>query len=271
MPGQFTNRWVVGNLLTTPTRLTQEKDYAFLSSRHTGVITLSIPSYAAEYKLDPLDPYHQAAYLSWAFLIRKAICDELDIETSEFDVGFRIAPIARVPEIYIVEKAENGAGYCNYLNGLENPDISKKVFVESLNPKGRVYEEVLLKESHEKNCSSSCYDCLRDYYNQHHHHLINWRVALDLANLSRQPNTRLDFSQPYWKGYLHNQLLPRLENKLLGKHSFVNGVNIIETKDLTYLLVHPFWSEAKKEGMKEGMKLTVKEMNIMDALSTARF
>ena len=271
MPGQFTNRWVVGNLLTTPIQLTQEKDYAFLSSRHTGVITISISSYADEYKLDPLNPYHQAAFLSWAFLIRKAICDELDIETSEFDVGFRIAPIARVPEIYIVEKAENGAGYCNYLNGLENQDISKKVFIESLNPKGRVYEEVLLKESHEKNCSSSCYDCLRDYYNQHHHHLINWRVALDIANLSRQANTKLDFSQSHWKSYLDNQLFPRLENKLSGKHSLVNGANILQTNDLTYLLVHPFWSEEKKEGMKRGLKSRVKEMNIMDALSTARF
>lgn len=271
VPGQFTNRWVVGDLLTSPVQLIQERDYAFLSSRHTGVITISINKYADEYELDPLNPYHQAAFLSWAFLIRKSICDELDIETNEFDVGFRISPIARIPEVYIVEKAENGAGYCNYLNGLENPDVSKKVFVESLNPNGRVYEEVLMKDSHHLNCSSSCYDCLRDYYNQHHHHLINWRVALDLANLSRLPSAMLDFSQPYWKGYLDKQLFPRLENKLSGKHFFVNGANFVETKDLLYMVVHPFWKNEKKEEMKKGMRFAIKELNIMDALSSARF
>lgn len=271
MPGQFSNRWVVGNTLMNRTTLSQEKDYAFLSSRHTGVITLSMDNYSDDYYLDPLNLYHKAAFLSWAFLIRKSICDELDVETNEFDVGYRVAPTLRVPEVYIVEKAENGAGYCNYLNGIENSDISKKVFIDSLNPRGRVYEEVLLKETHEKSCASSCYDCLRDYYNQQHHHLINWRVALDLASLSRDPNTPLDFTQRHWAAYLNNQLFPRLENKLGGKRKRIINENFIISKDVNYLIVHPFWGEVKVERAKKQLGGPVKELNIMDAISKVRF
>ena len=54
---------------------------------------------------------------------------------------------------------------------------------------GEVYEG-LMNDSH-KNCSSSCYDCLRDYYNQQHHALLNWRIALDLAALANDAGTKL--------------------------------------------------------------------------------
>ena len=135
-----TQRWAVRNLLVDQRPLLQEDDYAFLATRHTGVITLAISEVDACYRLDPFDPRLKVAFLSWAFLIRKSICDRLDIETNEFDVGYRVFPRVNantgragsdsVPEIFIVERAENGAGYCNYLNGLTDEEISKRTFIE---------------------------------------------------------------------------------------------------------------------------------------------
>jgi DEAD/DEAH box helicase domain-containing protein len=270
MPGQFNNKWVVGALLDSSVSLSDEDDYAFVASRHTGVITLSIKQSNEDILFKSSNRYQQAIFLSWAFLIRKSICDALDIETNEFDVGYRISPENNKPEVYIVEKAENGAGYCNYLNGKENLDISRKVFIESLLPGGSVYEQILMKETHEKHCTSSCYDCLRDYYNQKHHSLLNWRLALDLAALANDPNTILDFSQPYWYGYINDRLLITLENKLGGKSSIEDNNIFITTVDDVYFIIHPFWSDRKIAAIEEVRKVT-KRLNIMDAITRTRF
>lgn len=272
IPGNFNQRYVVKELLQNVSiRLQNVDKYAFLSSRHTGAISLSINRIANEYEIDPFNPYHKAAYLSWAFLIRKSVCDKLDIETNEFDIGYRISPHTKQPEIYIVEKADNCAGYCNYLNGMEDVQIARDVFIVSLLPAGRVYEEVLMKDAHEKKCAPSCYDCLRDYYNQHHHGLLNWRVALDLAAIANDSNILLNFKQAHWTEYINNTLLQTLENKLNGKRRIIGDDYFIETPALTYLLSHPFWSETTVATKRNMLNKEVKKLNIMDAIAKSKF
>jgi len=271
LPGRFNNRWVVGSLLSNPkTNLLNETDYAFISSKHTGVITLSISKVSDEYYLDAVNAYHKAIYLSWGFLIRKSICDYLDIETNEFDIGYRISPVTKSPEIYIVEKADNGAGYCNYLNGKDNIDISEKVFIRSMLKGGRIYEEILMTIEHKK-CSSSCYDCLKDYYNQNYHGLLNWRISLDLASLANDSNTVLNFKQEYWEEYINETLLTTLENKLEGKRKLINDIILINTDNVSYLITHPFWNNGMIQSLKSKINEDVKELNIMDAIAKTRF
>lgn len=266
-----TNRWIVANLLPRKTNLLHEDDYALVSSRHTGVITFSIDHEIEHYKLDGLNLYHRAAFLSWAFLIRKAICDRLDIENNEFDVGYRVAPFTRKPEAYIVEKADNGAGYCNYLNGSTDPEITNEVFINFLLPGGRTYNEILMKNEHAERCSSSCYDCLRDYYNQQHHSLLNWRMALDVAALAANKNAVLDFSSAHWAHYLDNVLLRTLENKLSGKRNLDNGYHIISTNKNKFILTHPFWSDQKLNLISNSIEGPIKLLNIMDAIAKTRY
>lgn len=267
-----TNRWVVKNLLSNKrVTLSNETEYAFLSSKHTGVITLAVKEKNDNYHLDALCPYQKGAFLSWAYLIRKSICDELDVETNEFDIGFRISPVSKGPEIFIVEKADNGAGYCNYLNGSIDNEISKKIFITSLLPGGRVFEDILMKSEHEKHCGSSCYDCLKEYYNQQHHGLLNWRVALDLAAITSDSESILDFSQVYWKDYIKNTILPTLENKLNGIGEVVNEIITLTTVDKCYLIIHPFWKEEKIQAIKDKIEGNVGELNIMDAVIKSRF
>jgi hypothetical protein len=266
-----TNRWIVANLLPRKINLIHEDDYALVSSRHTGVITFSIDQEVDHYELDGLNLYHRAAFLSWAFLIRKAICDRLDIETNEFDVGYRVAPFTRKPEAYIVEKADNGAGYCNYLNGSTDPEIANEVFINFLLPGGRTYNEILMKNEHAERCSSSCYDCLRDYYNQQHHSLLNWRMALDVAALAANKKEALDFSSAHWAHYLDNVLLRTLENKLSGKRNLIDGYHTITTDKNRYILVHPFWSDQKLHLISNSFDGSIKLLNIMDAIAKTRY
>src|SRR5258708_6125452 len=271
--GQIRNseRWVVGDLLSRRISLLHEDDYALVSSRHTGVITLSINKESKLYQLDGLNPYHRASFLSWAFLIRKAICDRLDIETNEFDVGFRVAPYSGKPEAYIVEKADNGAGYCNYLNGSTDRDIAEEIFIHFLSPDGRTYKEILMEPGHAARCVSSCYDCLRDYYNQQHHSFLNWRMALDVAALAKNEQATLDFSEAHWQRYLEDFVLKTLESKLSGKRDFIDGYHVIATNKNKYVLTHPFWGKQKLDDINSTIGDVVKPLNIMDAIAKTKY
>ena len=133
-------------------------------------------------------------------------------------------------EIFVVETAENGAGYTNYFNGETDSEIAKEVFIENLMENGSTYN-ILVKEDH-LNCYSSCYDCLKDYYNQNHHNLLNWRYALDLARCCENSQAKMDYSQPYWDSYFKNSLHKLVQNKWNAKLVF-NGTN--------YIIQYPIW------------------------------
>jgi DEAD/DEAH box helicase domain-containing protein len=266
-----TNRWVVAEFLSRPnTRLKDEDDFILISSRHTGVLTFSIEKHGIDYEFSYENQYQKAAFYSWAYLLRKAICSRLDIESTEFDIGYRVSPDTRQHEIFIVEKAANGAGYCNFLNGNDNTDIAKEIFIEYLLENGRIYNELLMTNDHQK-CTSSCYDCLRDYYNQQYHGMLNWRIALDLASLANNHDEKLDFQQSYWKDYIKDVLVPTLENKLKIKKT--NSTDLIFQKDNEYFIItHPFWSEQKIQGIEQKNGISEsKKINIIDAISKTKF
>lgn len=240
-----TKKWVVKEHMGDPNILLElEDNYALLASKHTGVITLTLNNLYNDYFQDVKNHYQRAAFLSWGYLIRKSICLELDIETNEFNIGYRISPNTKTKshEIYIVETAENGAGYCNYLNGKEDKEISQKVFIQNLIKDGSLYNELLKNDNH-KECMSSCYDCLRDYYNQHEHYLLNWRLALDLARISNDINEVFDFSQEYWDNFFNEYLNKLLVNKDNDKLVRRNGYYYItDINSNLSLIKHPFWS-----------------------------
>ncbi|TDE14788.1 DEAD/DEAH box helicase [Dyadobacter psychrotolerans] len=245
-----TNRWVVKEALRkngVPTQnyslVRSEEDYVLISSKHTGVITLSIENFNSHhYEFTTFDLHQPAVFLSWAYLIRKSICDVLDIETNEFDVGYRVSPENLKHEIYIVERAQNGAGYCNYLNGISDPEVPNETFIKPLLKGGKIYE--LLYNKDHSNCRGACYDCLKDYYNQDKHAFLNWRLALDLAELSSNPDASLHFAQEYWIDYFEDYVYKLVENKWGGIQVKVKEFHIVKGTDGTFLITHPFWSQA---------------------------
>lgn len=265
LPG--TKRWLVKDeLVNVRTKLKDEKTYVLLSSKHTGIITLSLKEKNPRYELRRDDVYQRAAFISWGFLVRKAICNVLDIESSEFDVGYRISPTTKEHEVYIVERAQNGAGYCNYLNG-EEKLIARAVFIEEFSEEkeDNLYHDILFSDTH-RDCTAACYDCLRDYYNQREHSLLNWRVALDLARLCADADYKLDFSQEYWTGfitgYLKN-LLQNRDNSLLESQDGIYFISDLEGSRI--LLSHPFWSEAYIAELAERYNLN-KKASISDLI-----
>lgn len=224
-------------------KVSEEKEYALISTKQTGVLTLAINNFGINNEIKQNCIYQKSAFLSWGYLIRKSICTVLDIETNELQVGYRISPNTKKHEVFIVETAVNGAGYCVYLNGDTNYEIANKIFIDQLRlqDKNNVYS-YLVGESHGE-CTSSCYDCLRDYYNQNHHGLLNWRLALDLAQLAKDSSLDLDFTQPYWKQYFSKYLESLIFKKYNSQLLEENGFFYMKKDEQKILITHPFWKE----------------------------
>ena len=154
-----------------------------------------------------------------------------------------ISPLTQKAEVFFVEKLENGAGYCNYLSGRRYPNIPKEAIIRPLIKGGNIYEQ-LVSDDHRHGCTSSCYDCIRDYSNQQVHSLLNWRLGLDLARLANDSNATIDFTVNYWEDYIFNVV----KNTLV-KQGYENvkeeGNTLVGVDPFgeRFCLVHPLWSK----------------------------
>jgi DEAD/DEAH box helicase domain-containing protein len=122
-------------------------------------------------------PAAKAAITSFGEFLRVAAAVYLDVDSSEFRIGtqkFR-APNCVTEQLFLADTLENGAGYAR-----------------------RIYDQVRLRElvlNHYEavktnwtsaghlDCDRSCPDCLRNYGNRFIHGLLDWRLALDMAEL----------------------------------------------------------------------------------------
>jgi hypothetical protein len=212
------------------------------AGKHTDILILRLAQCPLELNLDMAGPqrlYTRAAYYSWAYLLRKAACDFLDVEPAELDITLRPVTTASgaVGEIVLFDSLENGAGYCRYLR-----ERFEEALLKPLMPGGKLYEQ-LLRERHAQSCDASCYDCLRDYNNAELHPLLDWRRGLDLARLSM--NHRIPITlQDYWQCPTQHAAISL--QRIIG-----TGADIRTIEDIPILyvagraraaLTHPLWS-----------------------------
>jgi len=228
--------------------LFNEKDLAFVVSKSTGVMTIALKMVPRDICLNPLQDNAnyfaiRAAYYSWGYLIRKAIACYLDIDTSELDIGYHISVKTGNPEVFIVEKLENGSGYCNYLSGRKYAQVPTEALLQPLLKGGAIYD-TLCTPDHMRNCISSCYDCIRDYSNQQYHMILDWRLGLDLSRMAADKALFVNFDVEYWKDFMDNNLDSLLKKKKqhsqikFGHYFAVNDSGVIKG-----IIVHPFWSD----------------------------
>ena len=175
----------------------------------------------------------------------------MDIETTELTVDYFVKRDSQDEKavragVFMVEQLENGAGYTSFL-GNADPEIQYEVFLKQLLKNGIIYEK-LTEENHEGTCDCSCYDCLRDYYNQKYHEMLDWRLGLDLAQIAA--NNSYVPSIMDKSGYWYKLLLSRIE-ALKGQDGEEINIYpqaesvIIKINNETIILAHPFWSMQK--------------------------
>jgi DEAD/DEAH box helicase domain-containing protein len=248
-------------------RILGEKDYALVASKTTGVLTAGIYNTNENIDLTAL-PQNQnyrevsAAFISWGFLLQRAVCDYLDIETSEIELGFHINKNQK-PEIFFVERLENGAGYCNYLSGRTYPDVPYQALIQPFLKDGAM-TKILVTDAHLKQCTSSCYDCLRNFHNQQYHGIIDWRLGLDLAKLSADIGTDINFSTDYWKAYLETLMVGQQYRRL------DNDVYVVKSRSKEILITHPFWSNSRVQHIIKIIKTPIEPINIIEFRRTIK-
>jgi len=125
----------------------------------------------------PFSPSKRAAWYSLGFLLREAAARSLDVQSQELRAGLRVARIGEAvrTELFLADSLENGAGYCTHLGA---PAEFEKVLAEA-----RGFMKKLEQPPHSDQCDSSCYDCLRDYFNMAFHPLLDWRLGRDMLDL----------------------------------------------------------------------------------------
>lgn len=118
------------------------------------------------------------ALASFAEAVRRAAQSALDVDASELAVGLqpRVVNGERTQAVYVADTLDNGAGYAIELSSRTSMEA---VLAEIRGAMANVWESV----GHE-GCDSSCPDCLRSWDNRFVHPLLDWRLALDVAELA---------------------------------------------------------------------------------------
>ena len=92
-------------------------------------------------------------------------------------------------------------------------------------------------EKHAHDCDTSCPDCLRSYDNARRHSQLDWRLAIDLLELSL--GLDLDLNRSLTGGV---ELLGAAAEGLNGAAiEVVEGLPVVVRQDRCVMLTHPLW------------------------------
>ena len=134
------------------------------------------------------------AIASFAEFMKMAAATYLDVDPGELRVGrqYHAADSCITEQIFMADTLENGAGYVRKLYESGNMEEVLETFYDSLN----------WDTPEHSGCDTACPDCLRNYSNRMTHHLLDWRLSLDMAELVLQRELNVD----RWLGDAENQV-----------------------------------------------------------------
>ena len=175
---------------------------AIVAPKTTDVLSVIPASVPFGLRLDPLAPGAgvKAAFSSAAFILRAAAADTLDIDPDELDLNYlrRIEslPDVFVGEIVISDFLANGSGFTQWISNNWGACIG-----EILRPsRSDSFPAKVVSTEHINECSTACYDCLKNYRNMPYHGLLDWRLGMALLRILNDETFRcgLDnsFSDP---------------------------------------------------------------------------
>lgn len=164
--------------------------YALASRKNSEALLVEPrPSGPANgFTFDIRDVSVRAAMLSFGFLLRRAAAAHFDVSQSELRVGIR--SITRQPgdpprvQVYLADTLANGAGYARHLS---EPDVLRGLVQDvAAGEASRTLEGMRDHFRDPDRCGTSCYFCLLSYENLRYHGLMDWRLAMDVAELVAQ-------------------------------------------------------------------------------------
>jgi hypothetical protein len=144
-----------------------------------------------------------------------------------------------IGQAFLSDSLENGAGYCSQF---AQPAELERLLHFVANPDGAFLGEILAPHhSSVDNCQTSCPDCLRDYANLAWHSILDWRLAVDMAQLALDPNAQVDFTVPYWQPLVAAVTTPYF-NALNSTPASFGGLPTARSGSSGEIIVHPLWA-----------------------------
>jgi DEAD/DEAH box helicase domain-containing protein len=227
MPDNLFDRGAIGAVLTTDV----------LSCHFRGM-----PGLGAHGVLDVREqPSARAALASFAEFLRLAVAVPLDISPDEFRVGRQPLSVdgVRTEQIFLADALENGAGYARLASMPGNLQAWLSSHHAEQNAAWR-------KDAHAESCDRSCPDCLRNYGNRFSHGMLDWRLALDLAEVA----TGMPLDESRWLRGIDDPVV-RSFAETLGSiadatvfREFHAGLACIVAGQKAIVLGHPLWHVA---------------------------
>jgi DEAD/DEAH box helicase domain-containing protein len=212
----------------------------------TDLCLLNFESAALNHKTNVLDinevPAARAATRSFAELFLKTSATELDVGIGELQVGFQSRRTedgkSVVEQIFISDSLENGAGYASVIS---TPTMIERILDQILKNTKNQFE----KKIHSQHCDSSCPDCLRSYENRRNHGYLDWRLALDMAEIA----AGINYDENRW---LRNseKLATDLSSSYKDMGFDIKKIQVGNLFGLTYekkgvIFSHPLWSNSQ--------------------------
>ena len=198
-----------------------------------------------------------AALTSFAEFVKLAAAVELDVDPSEFQVGtqkYRTSCCV-TRQIYIADSLENGAGYTRHLYNSNRLKALLERHYDVQKAKWQGEEHAL--------CDMSCPDCLRSYNNRFLHGILDWRLALDIAELVLDYELEID----RWlksAEVIGNRFVKLCnnenENASLERVDNLFAVTTQVKQGLSLILCHPLWCttpESPKHAWQHDAKATL--------------
>ncbi len=124
-----------------------------------------------------------SALWSFAEAFRVAAADHLDVRPVEFTVGLQPYVATEGEEavltrrLFVADGLENGAGYARHLSQPSELTTVIDIISSRLNHQW-------MRPDHADECGQSCPNCLRSYDNRQLHPYLDWRLAVDVAELA---------------------------------------------------------------------------------------
>lgn len=183
-------------------------------------------------------PSGKSALRSFAEALKWGSRAELDIDPSELTGGLQPRRYGSLTtaSIYLADTLENGAGYALELASGPALGLAITSISQSLAHAWEAAEHA--------DCDSSCTDCLRSYDNRFVHGQLNWRLALDVADLCLGKS--LDWQR--WRSPAHNAAVhfaTKYSDALAdrGRPSVleVSGLPVVRFRQDAVVLGHPLW------------------------------
>ena len=203
----------------------------------------------------------KAAFYSAATIIQRYFADEIDIEPSEIEIS--VQSHNGKPVVYLSDSLDNGAGFIRMLCsiGANGKSHLLEIMEDIVSPDPQSpFIKALYK--HKDVCKTACHNCLKSYDNQGLHHILDWRLGVDLIQLMLDSTYDMGFSDMSKTPYGD---LEDLMKEIVSSTQMANS-NLSIKKEGNYFiisekiggfpipadsyLIHPLWNDGQLPQLK---------------------